>query len=100
MIPIIAIPEGFRGKPKYKLLGERRRKRRHIHGRGFLDVLKRIWSFANPILKATKLGSTLASKIPVIGPTAGTLLKSVGYGKKHKRRTRGHKRGGYAGIIV
>lgn len=108
---MIPIPDGFRGKPHYTLLGNmllgkkrRTRKTRKApkqRGRGILDVLKKVWSFVNPVLKETKLASSIASRLPVVGPVAGSVLKSVGYGKKKKRtQRRKAKRGGRAGILV
>jgi hypothetical protein len=60
-------------------LGKRRKRRvRKQKGTGILDVI-------NKVAKATKIGSTAASMIPVVGPVAGKIVSALGYGRRRKR---------------
>jgi hypothetical protein len=87
------------------LQGGRKRRRR---GAGFFGDLwsgiksvgSAIASPVNDLLKATKVVSTLAPMIPVVGSTAGKLAGALGYGRRKRRVKRVSMRGGLASHLT
>lgn len=89
-----------------KLQGQGRKRKRRMRGAGFFSDLwsgiKSVGSAVagpvNDLLKATKVVSTLAPMIPVVGSTVGKAAGALGYGRRKRRVVR--KRGGMAAHLM
>ena len=70
---------------KKRKTGARPKRRVMIGGAWYDDVwnvAKKVGGVANDVLKATKIGSTLAS---TYNPAAGAVLSQLGYGRRSMR---------------
>lgn len=83
----------------------KRRRGRKMRGAGFFGDLwsgvksvgSAIASPVNDLLKATKVISTLAPMVPIVGSTAGKVAGALGYGRKRRVR---RKMGGMAAHMM
>lgn len=67
--------------PRYDRRYRMGRGRRRMRGRGLMDFLGK----ANNFLQNSKIISTVAPEIPVVGPIIGGLAGLLGYGRRRGR---------------